>query len=247
MRRFLPTPADDLDHDDLLASYAYPDLEARPWIRANMVATVDGSAVGPDGRSGSISTPADRRLFFLLRGLADVVLVGAGTARAEDYGPVRVRDEYAEWRARLGQTPAAVLAVISNRLGLDPAARMFTDATRPTMIFTSEASPAEARRRLAEVAKIHIVGERSVDLRLVARTLASHGLLRVLCEGGPTLLAELAATDLVDDLCLSVSPQLVAGSGPRTLNGPPVDVPLTLSHLLEEDSALFTRWTRVSS
>ena len=104
MLRIYPLPTDvrDAAVDDtgaLAAAYAYPDLgDGRAWLRANMVTSIDGAVQGPDGRSGSLSPPADRRLLGLLRALADVVLAGAGTVRTERYGPAAEKSEYAEDR-----------------------------------------------------------------------------------------------------------------------------------------------------
>src|SRR4051794_39084156 len=69
----------------LADAYAYP--VDRPWLRANMIASLDGSAWWGD-RTGPLGDEGDRELFQLLRGLADVVIVGAETVRVEGYGPV---------------------------------------------------------------------------------------------------------------------------------------------------------------
>ncbi len=129
MRRLLPTYADAVD---LHAAYAYPDR--RPWVRANMVSSADG-AVTLEGRSGGLSGAADREIFALLRSLSDVILVGAGTVRAEHYGPAEPSSahaepssEHAEERAGRGAPPAPVIAVVSQRLELDPAAPLFAKA-----------------------------------------------------------------------------------------------------------------------
>src|SRR5262245_52892255 len=74
-----------LGPDELLRLYAYPASLESPWIRANFVTSIDGAAT-VDGRSGALGGPADHAVFEILRDLADVVLVGAGTARQENYG-----------------------------------------------------------------------------------------------------------------------------------------------------------------
>src|SRR4051795_13774392 len=66
--------------DDLTGLYAAPD---RPWLRVNMVATVDGAATGDDGTSRSINNGADKVVFDLLRDLSDAIVVGAGAVRIE--------------------------------------------------------------------------------------------------------------------------------------------------------------------
>jgi len=243
MRRLLPDVALDLDLDGLLEAYAYP-ARGR-WVRANMVATVDGAAAGPDGLSGSISTPADRRVFSALRGLADVILVGAGTVRAEGYGAPRAKAEFAAWRTARSQAAAPVLAVMSRSLDLDPASPMFGDAAHPAVILTVDSADAARRRRLEKVADVVPVGETDVGGERALRELADRGLRRVLCEGGPTLLAQLLHEDLLDELCLTVSP-LLTGPARRTLTTKALDPPvgLSLTGLLEEDGTLFTRYVR---
>ncbi len=67
----------------------------------------------------------------------------------------------------------------------------------------------------------------------------------MLCEGGPSLFAGLTALDLVDELCLTVSPVLVAGDGQRiSTGGEPAEVPLRLAHAVDVDGTLLTRWVR---
>ena len=87
-----------------------------------------------------------------------------------------------------------------------------------------------------------VAGDAAVDLAAALDTLTERGLGRVLCEGGPSLLAAVAAAGRLDELCLTLAPQLVGGDGPRVLNGPDLGVSLSLAHLLEQDSVLLTRY-----
>jgi riboflavin biosynthesis pyrimidine reductase len=239
VRQLIPSFADDLDHAALVAAYRYPT--DRAWLRANMVASLDGSAV-KDGRSRGLGSAADKAVFDLLRGLADVVLVGAGTARAEGYRALRPKPPYAELRAAEGQRPAPVLALVSRRLDLDPASPLFGGAER-TVVVTCGSAARTARDRLAEVADLVVAGGESVDIAAALDQLTARGLRRVLCEGGPTLLADVAVTGRLDELCLTTSPQLVGGDGVRIAHGPDLDTRLSLAHLLEEDGVLLSRWT----
>ncbi|MGH8892197.1 MAG: pyrimidine reductase family protein [Actinomycetes bacterium] len=236
MRQLLPSYAPTVD---LSEAYRYP--ADRTWVRANMVSSLDGSAV-KDGRSGGLSGPADKALFGLLRGLCDVVLVGAGTARAEGYRALKAKEEFAEMRARAGQRPAPVLAVVSSRLDLDPESALFTGVERTIVVTT--AADTEARARLEPVADIVDAGESLVDVRTAVDRLADRGLTRVLCEGGPSLLADVIAAGRLDELCLSWAPVVVGGSGTRIVHGPEVDAEFEPAHLLEEDGALFGRYVR---
>ncbi len=239
MRQLLPTPQDDIDLD---AAYAYPP--GRAWLRANMVTSADGAATF-DGLSGGLASPADRRVFSVLRGLTDVVLVGAGTARAEGYGPARPKPERQDARRAAGQQPAPAMAVVSRSLELDPDSAFFTQATVRPLVLTTESSPAERRAALGAHADVVLAGATTVDASLAVDALIERGYHRMLCEGGPTFLAELAVAGRLDELCLTISPLLVGGTAPRILHGAEVTglhASLTLGHLLEEDGSMFVRY-----
>jgi len=213
-------PATELDVLALAQVYAYPpDRAPRTWLRANMVSSLDGAAAVA-GHSLGLSSASDRRLLGLLRALSDVVIVGAETVRAEDYGPTKVHSSLVEQRRGHGQTDAPTLALVSNQLRLDPRARVFGDgAPGRTLVLTSEASPVDLRRTLASVAEVIVAGEQTVDPSRALAELGARGLTRQLTEGGPRWLGQLVAADLVDDLALTVSPTTVATSAPRIVAG----------------------------
>jgi riboflavin biosynthesis pyrimidine reductase len=183
------------------------------------VVSLDG-AVELDGRSGALGGAADRELLATLRALADVVLVGAGTARSEGYGPVWVGRERMQRRERRGQAPLPTLAVVTRSAQLDPCGRLFVERRpdqpappRPVVV-TCLGAPAERRRRLEDVAEVLVAGDAEVDLpkavaELRGRTEASG---RILTEGGPRLLGDLVGAGLLDELCLTHSP-VIAGPG----------------------------------
>jgi len=245
VRRLLPRPDEECHEVDLDAAYALPTpLPTVPYVRSNFVVSVDG-ATEIEGRSGALGGPADLRVFRVLRWLSDVVLVGAGTARAEDYGPVLVPAERRELRAAAGLAPVPPVAVVSRSLDLDPRARLFTAAVRPILL-TCEAAPARRRRELSAVAEVVICGDTSVDLRAALAALADRGLARVLTEGGPLLHAQLAEAGLLDELCLTVSPTLAGPSHLGVMLGDRWQAPvsLELDHVLVEDDVLFLRYRR---
>jgi riboflavin biosynthesis pyrimidine reductase len=248
MRVLLPAPAADqpaaeLDNYQLAALYEFPGPR---WLRANMVASADGAGF-LDGRTAALSTPADMRLFGLLRVLADVVLVGAGTARAEEYKPARRRPSLEDLRA--GRPPTVPIAVVSRKLDLDFAAPLFTGAPPDarTIVITCAGSPDDQRAAAARVADVIVAGETAVDLEEGLAALRDRGLGQVLCEGGPHLLGQLAADGLLDELCLTVTPVL-AGPGPtRVVAGAPFPArPMTLAHVLTDDGELFCRYVAKS-
>ncbi|TDD29520.1 pyrimidine reductase family protein [Actinomadura sp. KC06] len=238
MRALIPDTGDV----DLAERYAYPP-GGGAWLRANMVASLDGAAQR-DERSGGLGNPADQHLFLLLRGLADVVIVGANTVRAEGYGPVEPSEGWDG--VRDGRPPVPPLAIVSRTLDLDFDAPIFTAAkTRTIVLATATADPArlEAARERADVI---IAGTDSLDFAAAVEALAARGHRRLLCEGGPGVLAQVVAAGLLDELCLTLSPLLLAGHPTRILNGPPVPVPpeLSLAHALQDDDFLFLRYVR---
>ena len=246
MRRLLPTGS---DRPDLLDLYGTPDrtpATGRPWVLLNMVASVDG-ATAVDGVTATLGGAADKAVFGIIRTLADAILVGAGTARTEGYRPPRAPDgDAAAARATRGQVARPRLAVVSRRLDLDPALP-FLDDDPPPWLVTTEDPPADALARLAGRVEPVQAGRGSVDLGAALKLLHGQGVRVVLCEGGPTLNAELAAHDLVDELCLTIAPHLVGGGTDRIVGQHPA-VPavrdLHLAHVLEADDHLLLRYVR---
>jgi riboflavin biosynthesis pyrimidine reductase len=239
VRMIFPAAGGELDDPGLAAAYAYPRGR---WLRANMVTSADGAAY-VDGRSGGLSSDGDKRIFGVLRALADVVLVGAGTARAEDYKPARRRAALAPLREGRPATPA--IALVTRGLDLDLSAPLFTGAPPDarTIVITCAAAPDGARARAARVADVIVAGEENVDLAQAAGVLAGRGLGRVLCEGGPHLLGQLAADGLLDELSVTVSPVLAGPGADRIIAGPAFSArPVTLAHVLAEDGFLFCRY-----
>ena len=135
-----------------------------------------------------------------------------------------------------------MLAVVSGRLNLDPGSELFHGGGERTVVVTSEAVRPGSRAALAEVADVLVAGNEQVDLAMALDELTGRGLSRVLCEGGPSLLADLVAAGRLDELCLTFSPQLVGGDGPRVLAGAEVEARFTVGHVLEDSGALLTRY-----
>lgn len=234
--------------DELASAYAYP---AGPtddgWLRANMVSTLDGAAQH-EGRSQPISTATDMRIFGTLRGLADVVVVGAETVRMEGYRPARAREAFAARRAAAGQGPAPAIAVVSGSLDLDFSLPLFTAPLVPTLVVTGAGAPSDRVRAAEEAgARVVIAGEAVVvDPARVVRELAGRGFRRLLTEGGPRMLGQFVAAGVLDELCLTLSPLLTSGDAQRIVGGPGLKVPerFALASLLEEDGFLFARYLR---
>ncbi len=219
--------------------------DGRPWVMLNMIASIDG-AVAIDGVSGGLGNDADFAVFKTLRSLADVVLVAAGTARAEGYRPPRPEPEaVAERRAR-GQQPRPIVAVVTRSLRLDLDAGLFADPSYRPVVVTVEAADPDRLVAARQVARVVVAGEHDVDLAAALHELAETVGPIVLAEGGPTLNAQLAATDLLDEVCVTVSPLLVGGGGGRMLAGGPAHEPrvFAIDRALPAGGMLFTRYLR---
>lgn len=210
-------PSGPVDDDLLSELYAWPDGGG---VRANVVSTLDGSGVGGDGRSGSINTEPDGRVFHLQRRLADCVLVGAGTARTEGYRP--------------GSTP---IYVVSGR-GRLPESLASGDGE--VVLVTCAASGRE------ESDDVWVVGDETVDLTSVVARLRNAGMPSILTEGGPSLFHDLLEAGMVDEMALTLVPRIVGGDHTRVVAGDalggPSGLDAELRHLLEEEGTLLGLW-----
>lgn len=242
--------ARDVDDTELARLYAYPPARPgrRTWVRANFISSVDGAATVA-GRSGGLAGPGDRNLFGLLRTLSDVIVVGAGTVRAENYGGVQLHPAQRQHRRDLGQTEVPQLAIVTGSGRLDTDLRVFTQTELPPMVLTCTAAAGETRRRLAGLAEVVDCSDGDpdrVDEEAVLAALSDRGRHRVLTEGGPTLLGSFIERDVLDELCLTVAPYLVGGQAPRIAAGPGgMRTPMRCAHLLTDESAyLYARYVR---
>lgn len=236
----LPDPA-PLDHDEL--ARRYPRAE-QPTLRVNFVSSADG-AVSLDGFSAGLSGPGDKTVFKTLRGVCDALVVASGTMLSEGYDALRLDEKRREWRTRRGLPAYPMMVVVSGSLALDPAQAVFADAPIRPLVFTHGDAPAERRAALADVAEVITMGEHAVDLAAMVRELHERGATQLLSEGGPHLLGALTGADLVDELCLTVSPVLAgAGAGRITAGPPSAPRQLSLRHILSADGALMLRYAR---
>jgi riboflavin-specific deaminase-like protein len=245
MRQLLPVPIDEVDPDDLYAADARPRPVDRPWVLTNMIASVDGAA-SVEGVSARLGGPADRAVFGALRAVPDVILVGAGTVRAEHYGPPRTPEAQQARRRARGQEPFPRIAVVSGRLDLDLTTPLFTgSSSRPIVITGTRPSP-EQLAAASEVAEVVVAGEAHVDLGVALAALGRLGAAVVLCEGGPMLDGQLLAEGLLDEVCLTVAPLLAGGDASRIMHGPALARPegLRLDRVLEQDGMLLLRYVR---
>ncbi|MDL9981104.1 dihydrofolate reductase family protein [Microbacterium sp. ASV49] len=214
--------------------YAVPEGEG-PHVRINVVSSIDGAAT-VDGHSGGLGDAADRETMQALRANADVVLVGAGTILAEGYGGMQLAGEDAAWRVMKGVSAQPRIAVLSGSLSVPAQHPVFVEAVvRPLLLTRADAA------EHAEVADVLVFA----DLRDAIEQLAQTAGRRILCEGGPTLFGALAGDDLVDEVCLTLSPHLVGGQAPRVAAGTQETVRrMTLRDVRRVGDELFLRYVR---
>ena len=225
LRRLHPEPG-EVDPEELIPGAGFGALAPadRPYVVVNMVASVDGRATLA-GQTQELSGPADRAVFFALRGAVDAVLVGTGTLAAENYGRFARKPERAQARRARGLEPEP-LAIVCSRSGTFPEEiPLFNDPEARLALFSGDdaASPA----------------------RVLARVREEHGVRSVLCEGGPTLNASLLAEGVMDELFLTISPLLAAGRDPMTIlrsEAGEQPSPLELVWVLEGDGMVFLRY-----
>lgn len=225
---------------DIAAAYPWPD---GPWTRAMMLTTLNGAVAGSDGVSKSISSPTDRLIFEETRRLADAVLVGAGTIRAERYSPMVADPAHQQARAEDGLLPAPVVAIVSRTLDLPWQDGLFGESSQRPIVLTGvhdAASPAlRAARGHADV--IELPG---IDAAAMIGALRGRGLNRIVCEGGPALLAQLVEADLIDEYDIAVAP-ILSGTGQGIVSGPLTATKrLQLAQLISAEGFIFTKYLR---
>ncbi|MBA3292581.1 MAG: pyrimidine reductase family protein [Geodermatophilaceae bacterium] len=246
MRRLFPPATELLESDaldDEALEQAYSD-EPADFVRINFVASADGAS-SLDGRAGGLGSATDQQVLRLLRDRSDGILVGAGTARAEGYRPLRDDPVRSAARMARGLARVAPMILVSQRLSVEPSDPIIARAVARTVIVTCANSDPERREALAAVTPLIVAGEQTVDLAAARTALAGRGLRRLVCEGGPTLFGTALAAGIVDELCLTISPMLTGPGAGRIIDGHlEIDpVRLRLRHLLEEDGYFFLRYS----
>ena len=222
MRRLFDTETNPAPNGQVTVREAYgverPRPDGRPWVGVCMVASIDGSTV-VDSNSRGLSSKADQEVLLTLRDLADVLIVGAATVRIEGYKPPR----------KTGQR----VGVVSRRGDVDATADLFTSGAG-FLILPEDAPTTSLDSVRAGIGELDLSG-----------ALAKLDVAFVQAEGGATLNGALAAADLIDEMNLTISPQIAAGDGPRVTGGAAqVSRRMRLTHVLEEDGFLFTRYLR---
>ncbi len=228
---------------ELAKRYAFPDSLKDPWVRTCFVSSLDGAATDASGVSGGFGGDDDSTIFHVWRSLADVIVVGAGTARAEGYGPVQPNEIHQDIRRDLGLAPLPPIAIVSGRLDIPETLIV------PGQILITSANSDPARRvELAGTMDVIVAGSQAIDWPEALRQLAKRNLLRIQCEGGPRLHGDLIAADVVDELCVNFAAVLAGGPAPRIAHGPhALARKMKLVDTIARDGLLATRWIRATT
>ena len=251
MRMLFPEDTAAVDPLALYADDNRPRRGNRPWVMLNMITSVDG-ATDANGRSGELSNPGDKTVFAAIRAVADIILVGAETLRAESYGPPSATSAIQATRMQRKQAPRPRLAIVSGSLDLDFSGEVFAD-NPPPLLFTGAKPPPERLARAKQVAAVHTakanasLGDNRVDLTEIIKRLGELGAGVVLAEGGPSLNGQIFSTGMADELCWSIAPLLAGGQSQRlSVGAPAVLQGLILDRVLTQDHTLFLRYLTVS-
>jgi len=241
--------AGELDESELAELYDYPQSDGT-WVRANFITSLDGGAT-TEGTSGAMGGPGDRLVFNLLRELADVIVVGAGTVRAEGYSGAHLGAAQRQRRQARGQSEVPQLAIVTQAGRLQRDMPVFARTEVPPLILTSAAATDEARRLLGDVSEVLDCSggdPGKLDEAALLSQLASRGMRRILTEGGPMLLGSFMQRDMLDELCLTIAPYVVGGQARRIATGQrQVLTRMRCAHVLTDDAGyLYTRYVRVS-
>jgi riboflavin biosynthesis pyrimidine reductase len=244
MRQLYPASLDDVAPEDAYVDAVRVGRPDRPWVLLNMVSSADGATV-VNGVSEKLGGDGDWSIFLFLRSLADAILAGAGTVRAEGYGPPKVREEHQEGRRRRGQPPRPRLCIATRGAGFDWSTPLFNDPDNRPIILCPADAPADKLDEARRHADVIAHGQGQLDLAAALARLAEEGVGVLLCEGGPALNGTLLEQGLVDELCLTVSPTLVGNGGGATIVGDaqlPAPLGMQLVSVLEQDGELYLRY-----
>lgn len=230
-----------MNRTELFANYSWPQGR---WLRTNFVVGLDGS-IAAHGVSGPLSGDTDHALLQHLRATADLVLVGASTAIAEDYSGVRLPDQAAAARRELGLGDPPPLAVLTRSGRIGHPDRFLRETTTGNYLVLTSDDP-------AAVAAAHEAVDRSAGtmtliladgLADAVDRLQSAGYAHINCEGGPRVAAALAAAGLVDEMCVALSPVTGGVGHPGTNPAAGRRYRPTFAGVV--DDFLFTRWTAI--
>lgn len=217
--------------NDVASHYPWPTGR---WVRAMMVMGLDGSTVGPDGGSRSLSGPADLAALLAIRSHCDAVVIGAETLRVERYKPFRAKPELQASRAAEGLDVAPRLVIVSASLMLPWDEAVFTESALPPLVATVAGHDGARLDHSRAHAEVLIAPSSRVEPAWLLDELYERGLRRVVCEGGRGLLTSFADAGVIDEWDVTIS-------------GRAGETSFDLASSRESDGFLFTRYVRRSN
>ena len=194
----------------------------RPKVITNFAITADGKVSTRNHTPSGFTSPKDKRRLLEIRSLGDAVMVGRGTAEADNMTMTIPADDLRAERLARGQSEHPIRVLISNSGAIPLTLKVFTNNVATTLIYTTDAIPVSSRVALESHAQITAFPEKSVPLRSVLEDLRSrHKVKTLICEGGPTLIKTLLADDFLDELYITIAPKIFGGKDAPTLTGLP--------------------------
>jgi riboflavin-specific deaminase-like protein len=242
-RRIHPDPA-TVDSAALLGDLRLHERAhaERPWVITNFATTADGRAT-IEGRSRAIGDEGDLEVFRRLRTQVDALLIGTRTLGIERYGRAVRRRELREARVALGLAPEPLIATVSRSGELPLEIPLFQEPEADVVVFAPTETPTPDCPACVTVVRLDPA---ELTLTTALRHLRAERHVRaLLCEGGPTLMGALLHEELVDELFLTLAPQLAGGgTGPAMTSGPALADPaaLELVWALERAGSLYLRY-----
>jgi riboflavin biosynthesis pyrimidine reductase len=239
--QLLPEPG-EVQIGEVLAGLSLRDHApaTRPYVIANFVSSVDGRATF-QGASGHLGDEGDLEVFRALRREVDAVLAGTGTLRAEQYGRILKLPPSRERRRQRGLAPEPLATTLTRSGDVPLDIPLFAEPEAEVVVFSGREIDVSGI-----AAQVEVVVLDPPDLGSALAHLRAHHQVRLLlCEGGPVMLAALVRERLLDELFLTLAPQLTGGgSGPALTTGP--ELPelrgMELASVLERAGSLFLRY-----
>lgn len=194
----------------------------RPRVLTNFAMTADGKVSTRNYTPSGFTSERDKRRLLEIRSLGDALLVARGTAEADNMSMTIPEESLRAERVKRGQAEQPIRVLVSNSGEISATLKVFTNQAAPTLIYATERMPAEVRNALQAVASVHLFPEKSVPLlRMLGELRKKHQVRIVVCEGGPTLVKSLLAEDLVDEMFVTIAPQIFGGKDAPTMTGTP--------------------------
>ncbi|MGZ4967235.1 MAG: RibD family protein [Chthoniobacterales bacterium] len=192
----------------------------RPFVAATFAMTADGKITTRTNAPVDFTSREDRAHLLRQRALADAVVIGHATLKADNVRLGLPQGELREMRLQRGQTQAPIRVLVSNNGRIDSSLKIFQSDISPILIFSTTRMPRAFQKKLRERATLHLSESPSVDLAWMLQQLRTeYKVQSIALEGGATLFRSFLERDLVDQLNLTIAPLLVGGRNAPTLTG----------------------------